>query len=773
MILPSLLVSALPLSALADHLWQSTVFALAIWLLTLLLRDNQARIRYALWLAASLKFLVPFSLLVLLGSLLPQPHRTAAAAPEAIYSAVDLAAQPFTQWAPTPVAHPAPTPAELLAVHLPAILLAFWITGALAVLLTWYVRWRSLNQTLRLATPADTGRELHLLRRVEAAIPRRSPLPLRLSAELIEPGLFGIFRPVLVWPQRLTPQLHDEHIEAILTHELMHARRRDNLTAALHMLVESVLWFHPLVWWIGRRLIDERERACDEAVVQLGGRPEAYAESLLKACRFCIESPLPCVSGITGADLSQRVRSIMAAAFAAKLTLSRKLLLIAAAASAIAAPLAIGQIAAISNALTMARFMQVRPPAPPPPPPPPPGWKQTHRTGPLPSFEVAIKPDNDAAQTATTQSPVAAQAESDSAAKHLAFEVVSIRENKSGSSSETFGFPSDSDRFRASNTYLVQLIEFAYGIQNPNPFDSPRVAGLPGWAASNRYDIEAKIAPADVRTLHELTPEQRMLLLKPLLSDRFRLQAHFENRQQRGFDLVVLQNHHGVAGLHTANPQQSPDPPAVGLLVAGGNVTGHAVTTSSLARFLQTQVAQPVVDRTGLHGAYDLHLTYIPRIEERESDPTAGPSIFTAVQEQLGLKLVPRKETVPVLVIDHLEKPSVDGAEVVQAASVVPASLLQEKATQTGVMSAPVLIYSVQPEFTERARKAKASGDVLVNLWVDERGNPKQVRTLRGLGMGLDEKAVEAVKQYRFRPAMLDGKPLPTQLNVIVKFQVF
>jgi uncharacterized protein (TIGR03435 family) len=79
---------------------------------------------------------------------------------------------------------------------------------------------------------------------------------------------------------------------------------------------------------------------------------------------------------------------------------------------------------------------------------------------------------------------------------------------------------------------------------------------------------------------------------------------------------------------------------------------------ATLARFLQTQVARPVIDRTGLQGTYDLHLTYAPRLEDREPDPTAGPSIFTAVQEQLGLKLVPAKETVAVLVIDHIEQPT-------------------------------------------------------------------------------------------------------------------
>lgn len=90
-----------------------------------------------------------------------------------------------------------------------------------------------------------------------------------------------------------------------------------------------------------------------------------------------------------------------------------------------------------------------------------------------------------------------------------------------------------------------------------------------------------------------------------------------------------------------------------------------------------------------------------------------------------------------------------------------------------GGVSAPVLIHSVEPEFSEEARKAKVEGNVLVNLWVGTDGLPSHVRVLRGVGMGLDEKALEAVRQYRFKPAMENGKPVLVQLNVEVNFQIF
>jgi len=90
-----------------------------------------------------------------------------------------------------------------------------------------------------------------------------------------------------------------------------------------------------------------------------------------------------------------------------------------------------------------------------------------------------------------------------------------------------------------------------------------------------------------------------------------------------------------------------------------------------------------------------------------------------------------------------------------------------------GSVSEPKVIYSVEPEFSEEARKAKTSGDVMVYLWVDERGNPTHVRVVRGMGMGLDERALDAVKQYKFKPAMENGKPVTVEMYVLVNFQIF
>ena len=96
----------------------------------------------------------------------------------------------------------------------------------------------------------------------------------------------GIFRPTLLLPQGIESHLTPLQLEAVLQHEMAHIHRRDNLTGLIHRAVEVLFWFHPLVWWIGARLVEARERACDEAVLRSGIEPEAYGEGILKICEL-------------------------------------------------------------------------------------------------------------------------------------------------------------------------------------------------------------------------------------------------------------------------------------------------------------------------------------------------------------------------------------------------------------------------------------------------------------------------------------------------------
>ena len=324
----------LPLApALGNHLWQSTLFALTAGLLTLFLRRNHARVRYALWLAASLKFLLPISLLVAFAIHLTRTQAPIEA-PVSVFVAIKKASQPFSQAIEEGSSHTTQ--------FFPALLGGIWLCGTGLVTTVWFFRWRRIGTALRMGVPLHAGREVQALRRIERLAGIKAPIQMSLSSASLEPGVFGVVRPTLLWPEGISEHLKDAHLEAILAHEICHVRRRDNLAAALHMLVAAVFWFHPLVWWLGARLVEERERACDEKVLEMGSAREIYAESILKTCQFCAGLPLACVSGITGADLKQRILYIMTLSSPGRLTFSTKLLLSMAALLAVGLPVLFG-----------------------------------------------------------------------------------------------------------------------------------------------------------------------------------------------------------------------------------------------------------------------------------------------------------------------------------------------------------------------------------------------------------------------------------------------
>jgi beta-lactamase regulating signal transducer with metallopeptidase domain len=307
------------MSALFDHLWQSTLFAAALGLLTLAFRRNRAALRYGLWFAASLKFLLPFSALTLLGELASRSLAPAYSAPR-LFTGMARLARPFAD------AHSAVAAQAVPELPVTAILVAVWACGFALLSTLWLIRWRRLNETVRDARSISTA----------------PPLPVRASRGLLEPGLVGIRRPVLLVPESILARLSAREMQAIEAHERCHLRRRDNLTAAIHMLVANLFWFHPLVWWLGARLVEERERACDEAVLETGGDPTIYAGSILKVCAFYTQSPLLCAAGMSGADLKRRIETIMENTPRLRLSAAKRALLAAVAAAAVALPLAMG-----------------------------------------------------------------------------------------------------------------------------------------------------------------------------------------------------------------------------------------------------------------------------------------------------------------------------------------------------------------------------------------------------------------------------------------------
>jgi beta-lactamase regulating signal transducer with metallopeptidase domain len=325
------------IAGLLDHIWQSTLFAAGIGGFTLWFRRNGAAVRFWLWFAASVKFLLPFAVLAMAGAYL---------------SRLFPAPLPQSLLAFQPAAAKFSAPVQMLAgksidppqgLNLAPLLLAVWLLGLCIILAVRLLHW----SRLRAVTAAAQ----------QLALPAKdTPVPILASDSLLEPGLVGIVKPVILLPLGLMARLSRAEQESILAHEFSHLRRRDNVTAAFHMVVEALFWFYPPVWLIGSRLVAERERACDETVLASGHDPEVYAGGILKVCKFCIQSPLACAPGASGADLKRRVREIMTAPAAVDLSAAKRMLLAGAATLVLIPPI----IAGFSNmplAVTVTRNM--------------------------------------------------------------------------------------------------------------------------------------------------------------------------------------------------------------------------------------------------------------------------------------------------------------------------------------------------------------------------------------------------------------------------------
>ncbi|MGB9067843.1 MAG: M56 family metallopeptidase, partial [Candidatus Acidiferrales bacterium] len=320
---------------LANHLWQSTLFVGMAGLLALALRKNGAHVRYGLWFAASVKFLFPFSLLVALGSRMDALARPANS-PHGLSFVVQQISQPFATASRGPFAAPIAAGASESAVRiLPSLLLIVWCVGSTAVLFSWWRRWGRVSAAVRSGPRVTAGREFEILQDLRARCGIAGRVELVTCQSAVEPGIIGTLHPVVVLPAGIAGKLSDAQLASIMTHELCHFRRRDNLTAAIHMCVEAIFWFHPLLWWLGARLVDERERACDEEVLRLGSDPQTYAEGILKVCEFYLESPLFCAAGVTGSNLKKRMEAIMTHRISSKLNLAGKFLLTMTAAAAL------------------------------------------------------------------------------------------------------------------------------------------------------------------------------------------------------------------------------------------------------------------------------------------------------------------------------------------------------------------------------------------------------------------------------------------------------
>ena len=255
----------------------------------------------------------------------------------------------------------------------------------------------------------------------------------------------------------------------------------------------------------------------------------------------------------------------------------------------------------------------------------------------------------------TSAAPATEQASTPGAAAAPSFDVASIRANTTASDGRhhIYNDPAES-HFRTVNLSIKDLIQFAYGMPDS------QILGGPAWLDSAMYDIDAKSDASVDAQLHALPSSearhQKQLMVQALLADRFQLATHQETRQLPLFNLILAKG----------GPTFKVDNSVGNTIDTGRNhlhISGTQDTVATLARELAQVLGRVVVDDTGLTGTYDLRLRWTqdndpPPMLNGQPDPNPAPDIFTAIQEQIGLKLESGKGPVPVLVVDHIERPS-------------------------------------------------------------------------------------------------------------------
>jgi len=621
------------ISQFINHLWQSTLFVMVAGLLTLAFHRNRARVRYWLWFSASLKFLVPFSLLIALGGRVNWAPAVPSVEPT-LAPSVSLAIAEISE--PVPDVVPVTLPARASRQWVPMAILGIWALGFSALGLVRLRGWCRVRDVLRSSIASD----------VPAAV------EVRYAPGLLEPGVVGLWRTTLLLPAGITEYLTQAQLDAVLAHELCHVRRRDNLWASIHMVVEMIFWFHPLVWWIGARLLEERERACDEEVLSLGGEPRVYAEGIVAVCKLYVESPLACVSGVTGSNLKKRIEGIMANRILLQLNFAKKAALALAGITTLALPILIG----VSNA---------------------PRLRAQSTSAGTSRFETA------SIQQGCSSSDV---------------------DRKTGASGPAPGAPISVNPLGSPGLLnlncvsVSSLVRAAYGTfasGSPLPEGSPlryvgavSMSGGPPWVYTDQYHIQAK-ASGDASQEMMLGP-----MMQALLEERFNLKVHRETRRVPAYALTVavggpkMQPYRGDCISNTVFPPLPAGQKHCWEIAGGDNqepgFSPHFAPESgvqnldefSLWLFVMTD--RPVLNKTAIPGRFFLHFNFAPdqstpgalnrlaAVARRNggnagstvpSNPP-GPSIFQALQQQLGLQLEAATASRDFLMVEHAEKPS-------------------------------------------------------------------------------------------------------------------
>jgi bla regulator protein blaR1 len=466
-----------------------------------------------------------------------------------------------------------------------------------------------------------------LLRRVLSRSTRLRTRRLRESSDVLTPVAVGVLRPLVLLPVGWRTWSAKTRT-AVLAHEFAHLRRRDTLVTALARLAQCLFWFHPLAWWLSRKISELAELACDAAVLERVDDPAGYSRILLEFAdavnRAGHRVALPGLAMAEGAGMGRRIDAVFELSGGKLRRLSRPGLL-----------LALLGVPVLRLAATMGFAQQLPQP----------------KSVATPKFEVvSVKP--------CKQMPAG-------------------RSGGGGQSPGTLHVTCETVKDLVRDAYdLLANAQLPKGAITPNSRTVP-IEGAPGWINSERYNIDAKTEGPEAWEM------MRGPMMQKLLEDRFKLKIRRETRQGPVYELKVAQGGPKLEPVKEGSctpvgdydwrklaPGQKPPLLCNSAMVQNGKLAFLAMTVADFCQNLTWDALdRPVIDKTGIAGLFNFRIQFAPDestpfFRSAAADPAvapsepAGPSIFTALQQQLGVKLERSTGPVDFLVIDHVERPS-------------------------------------------------------------------------------------------------------------------
>jgi uncharacterized protein (TIGR03435 family) len=586
-------------AALVDSLRQGAVVGLLLWVVLAMLRSQPATSRYAASCIALVAMtMLPLATIAMLWGLASDAQLTEAALPSVPPKAAAAVPQTMLQIWLVPE-----TPRIVWLEIVQRWALPVWSFGVLLFSMRLASGWvRSLS--LRRGDACSDETVLSMVQDMARRIGVVRPLRVLVSRVTDGPSVVGWLRPAILLPPAAAMGLSPQQLEAIVAHELAHVKRHDYIVNLLQILTETLFFCHPVVWWVSKQIRIERELCCDDVAVHACGDPVAYARALTTLARQSLATPQLSM-GATGGSLKFRVQRLLG-------TAPREL-------EPSGAPGVIVLAVAIASAVLSIDRLQAG------------------------GETVSEKPR---------------------------FEVASVRLNTLND--QIIVLQSQDGRFTARGHSLGALIRTAYQVQEFQVVDGPN------WIETDLFDISATSPRNEIGASGAPQNAWRNLMLRTLLEERFNLAVHKETRERPVYALVQIRSD-GRLGPQLTRSQvdcaTAKGADGCGTSVGPGYIRARGVTIAQLAtafsRLTNTgsSLNRLVVDRSGLDGLYDMELRftpeYIPNVGtsppsvQPAVDPN-GPSIFTAVQEQPGLKLDAQRGPVEVLVIDRVDRPTPD-----------------------------------------------------------------------------------------------------------------